>query len=731
MNGTRITISLMRWLRPAAISACVLIPVVPATAGMHLALADTGPKYTVQDLGTLGSNWIEPFSINTAGNVAGYAGDGFYWDGTQLNKIGDSGAYWAQALNNSNTVVGYGNAGFNTVAFSYTTGGGLKNYPAASPNTGSIAYGVNDTNVMVGVLTDQNFNDHAASYDINGTGTWNLVPDLGGSTSTAFAINKLGEIVGQAALQSAPSKHHAFIGGSAQIPALDLGTFGGDNSYALAVNEHGVVVGAAQDSSGTYQWFVSDPSVNGGKIKGVDAGRFQGSMAEGINSKGQIVGTEREQYPRNFHKSEANGEALLFQSGQTYYLQNLVPSNYPCTLTNAYSINDSGQITATADCSSGSNPGIHGVILNPVPQPANAPASVQFTPRAVPATAPDNSFAVSYDSPLTLTAAASDTEAADTLSWTSIDGLPAGMTHTALPPPKTGKSSVTVSGTGSKNAVTSLPGSYSVNFKVSDGHSNTTQTASITVSKQPVSFTSVGKPLGPILVSGAAATSGLFTLKAKLSAHGPASSAANLPISMTLTRVVSNGNGSVPGPVPCVVSGKAGSSSLVATCSSNKVPVGVYDVSLAIGASNFFTGRYDTVLTVVDTKGYKEFGGGSFSRKIAGKPVVGDFGFLAATCNGGATQGGYAYVEHRAAGDVVTTGSSPFSSCSLAKNKTATLRGLATRSDLAGSLDSVLTAIPGTGPSSKFGLQLKAGSTGTDIFFAPLAALSGSSIKTG
>ena len=120
-----------------------------------------------------------------------------------------------------------------------------------------------------------------AFFSVNGVVT--DLGTLGGSTSSAAAVNASGQVVGQSALPG-DSSTHAFLysGGSLH----DLGTLGGGFSTATGINTSGQVVGQSVNASGATRAFLD----SGGTM--TDLGTLGGpsSSAAGINASGQIVG---------------------------------------------------------------------------------------------------------------------------------------------------------------------------------------------------------------------------------------------------------------------------------------------------------------------------------------------------------------------------------------------------------------------------------------------------------
>jgi probable HAF family extracellular repeat protein len=103
---------------------------------------------------------------------------------------------------------------------------------------------------------------------------------LGGSTSIAYAINNVGQIVGHASPPN--SSVHAFLYSGGKM--TDLGVFY-DSSVAEAINSFGVVVGDSDTRAFIY---------TGGKLQDLNTLIPSGSgwvltEATGINDTGQIV----------------------------------------------------------------------------------------------------------------------------------------------------------------------------------------------------------------------------------------------------------------------------------------------------------------------------------------------------------------------------------------------------------------------------------------------------------
>jgi probable HAF family extracellular repeat protein len=113
---------------------------------------------------------------------------------------------------------------------------------------------------------------------------------LGGSWSSAAAINGSGTVVGAAAAAGGLTRAYALRRDDGTLG--DLGTPPDAWSSAYAINASGLVVGAHQRPDGGTRAFVADPDAG----VTVDLGTFGGNwtVAHGVNASGTIVGGSRD-----------------------------------------------------------------------------------------------------------------------------------------------------------------------------------------------------------------------------------------------------------------------------------------------------------------------------------------------------------------------------------------------------------------------------------------------------
>jgi probable HAF family extracellular repeat protein len=171
---------------------------------------------TTQDLGTLGGNNSEASGINSADYVVGNSDlsdslgpDAFLWtpqNGMQdLGTLNGYGASSALGINASGEVVGYDYTptGGPVEAFSWMQAGGMQGIGASQ------AIGVNNAGLIVGLGS----NGHAQLWQ---GGTTKDLGTLGGTESSAAAINARGAVVGFSTISTSSDVDHAFIWTSAK-----------------------------------------------------------------------------------------------------------------------------------------------------------------------------------------------------------------------------------------------------------------------------------------------------------------------------------------------------------------------------------------------------------------------------------------------------------------------------------------------------------------------------------
>lgn len=273
----------------------------------------------IEDLGTLpGGNSSIGISVNNAGQVVGFGNNGipdpfaqfffpsttqmriFFWQNGNMEDIGTLGgpdAAPGPGCDNQRSGV--------IVGTSYTS---------YTPNAGT------------GIPTQNPFLwDNGVMIDLG---------NLGGTISFGQCANNRGEVIGNSNLPG-DLISHAFRWRNGRMK--DLGTLGGPASEAVWINDAGEIAGSAD---------LPAPNIHDaviwrhGRIK--DLGTLPGdpcSRGRAINSRGQVVGGSSD--CRNFLR------AFVWQEGGPMRdLNKLIRPGSGLRLTNAFNINDRGEILA-------------------------------------------------------------------------------------------------------------------------------------------------------------------------------------------------------------------------------------------------------------------------------------------------------------------------------------------------------------------------------------------------
>jgi probable HAF family extracellular repeat protein len=308
---------------------------------------DTVRVYAIVDLGTLGGVSSEGSGINAFGDVVGWsltpggAPHAFMYRNGQLSDLGTligGTSSYATAISDRGTVIGYGGINaygpmFSEVTQGFTWQDGVMRSLNAlyCPCTFNVRYGtsralaVNNDDVMVGdSIVPERSLTHAFVSRAGAMQDLGARPE-GPSTSTAFGINDLGEIVG-----AVDGRAFLMRGGVLQ----DLGIAPGFvRSEARAVNAKGQVAGVSFTSAGTPAAFLWDlgtmRTLNG--LSGDAA-----TEARAININSDAVG-------RSGNADLSASRAVVWQNGVAVDLTSrLLEREWQLTVASA--INNAGQI---------------------------------------------------------------------------------------------------------------------------------------------------------------------------------------------------------------------------------------------------------------------------------------------------------------------------------------------------------------------------------------------------
>ncbi|HLK59778.1 MAG TPA: DUF3466 family protein [Chthonomonadaceae bacterium] len=336
------------------------------------------PRYTIADLGiSMRTSEDGARALNDAGDVAGTMDnpDGshvaFLYRRGKIIELGTLGGKNSQAsgINAKRQIVGTTlRATGGPVPFLWEKG----RMRAIAPLT--TTFGAASGDITVAGINNQGLAAGCAFWldGVHRPFLWQNghAPSLPhGSVGLRFVprgLSDRGEVVG---VTGGWYKIHAMLWDG--VTERDLGTLvSRGTSCANAINDRGQIVGRAS-SQGFYQ----DHAVlwDQGVLR--DLGTAGGSRSEAlaINAKGQIVGTAALSYEETeglSHTQWGGDRAILWQNGQTYNLNDLLPADSGWVLERAVAINDRGQIVAIGyrshDLGKSRIGGMRSVLLSPV-----------------------------------------------------------------------------------------------------------------------------------------------------------------------------------------------------------------------------------------------------------------------------------------------------------------------------------------------------------------------------
>jgi probable HAF family extracellular repeat protein len=215
----------------------------------------------------------------------------------------------------------------------------------------SSAYAINNLGQIVGDASVASGFSHAFRWQDGTMTDLGLFPGVASGSSRALAINDAGVIVGHA---STPSGDHAFrwVNGT----MFDMATLGGTESWARSVNSAGQIVGHSTTATSLRGFYYG----GGGLIPLNPLAGDDQSIALGINDSGQIVGRSESSVSGAWH-------AVLWKNRLTppADLNTLIAPDSGWRLDSASSINGTGQIVGA-----GFHDGNYrGFLLTPIPEP--------------------------------------------------------------------------------------------------------------------------------------------------------------------------------------------------------------------------------------------------------------------------------------------------------------------------------------------------------------------------
>jgi len=321
-----------------SVTACLCLPW----------LVQAQKTYTVNDLGSLGGDFVSAFAVNQHGQIAGRASTpsspthAFLFSAGLLTDLGSLPGWTrsrAQGINNRTQIVGF-SAGSPTDihAFLWSNGQLTDIHPIVSfGGTASFAFAINDAGHIAGdATTSHNVEDHAFLLR---NGTVLDLGTLGGTFSASDAVSAADMVVGVSSLPG-DAIYHAFLWDGT---LLDLGSLGGSYSEAFALNNEGIVAGFSLLPGDTVEHAFR---YRHGILQDLHTPALPAnSAAIGINNSGQIVGvglpTTDDVFTGNI--------ALLWDGDEVIDLNSRIPAGSGWQLYRAAAINDRGDIVGVGN----------------------------------------------------------------------------------------------------------------------------------------------------------------------------------------------------------------------------------------------------------------------------------------------------------------------------------------------------------------------------------------------
>jgi probable HAF family extracellular repeat protein len=272
----------------------------------------------IRNLGTFGGSYSVAAMINNRGQIVGSA----------LNTTSDPFSLLGTFLGSSNST--------QTRAFLWENGHKRDLGTLGGPD--SAALRLNDLGEVAG-------GSYTNSVPNPSTGLPTLHPFLwrngemidlgnfGGTWAYVAEINNHSQVIGDLNLPG-DLDSHPFLWDSGKLIDLYTDTVGANVIFAEALNDAGEIVGAANFPDHPFDAYVWKDGV------ATDLGFLEGDCASHaivINSGGQIVG-------QSFSCDGTSAREFLWQDGTMYDLNSLIPANSGFTFTQAFVINDRGEI---------------------------------------------------------------------------------------------------------------------------------------------------------------------------------------------------------------------------------------------------------------------------------------------------------------------------------------------------------------------------------------------------
>ncbi len=340
-------------------------------AGLVLAVPALGlPPYEFVPLNQPGIAFSRAFEINNLGVVALEAGSGtgatigFRWSGGVFEPLptivpsGSNARATVRSINDANQVVGnsYGPGGlFDQRGVRWDADGTLNDLGRYN-SSNTFFQDINEAGVIVG-------NSNRAFRYTPGSGYTELTALNGSPTASAQAINELGWIVGSSLAEVSPGQNQTRAtlwkpdGTRVNLGMLEIPGQSNNTSVALGVNDVGTIVGYFGNPlafSRAFYWTEATGMVD----LGAPGGRS--SFANDVNDSGYIVGYAS-------FAAAPQQRAYLWYQGVAYDLNTFLPPGSGWVLTEAFGINELGDIVGRGEFAGQTQ----AFLLRVIPEPAS------------------------------------------------------------------------------------------------------------------------------------------------------------------------------------------------------------------------------------------------------------------------------------------------------------------------------------------------------------------------
>ncbi|MGA1869681.1 MAG: choice-of-anchor U domain-containing protein [bacterium] len=284
-----------------SIKKCILIICLIIGPITFLHLTHAAINYEIINLGTLDGQGTSTAQINNQGQVAGeYVTTSGFWnvffrteegDIIILGTLGGETSHFA-GMNDQGQVMGYSaieplSTQYHAFLWTPEGEGNMQDLGTLSEGTMSFPHALNNQGHVVG-WSDTGEAMHAFLWR-SGEGMRDL-GTLGGSRSVAWAINDLGQVVGESEIAT-EGQLHAFLW-TEEGGMIDLHPIGGWASAAYGINNQGQVVGQVQiteDEWHVFSWKEGE-TTDLGTLEGANSSFILPPPINSINEAGNIMG---------------------------------------------------------------------------------------------------------------------------------------------------------------------------------------------------------------------------------------------------------------------------------------------------------------------------------------------------------------------------------------------------------------------------------------------------------